>query len=348
MEIDWLKDGRKIPDDVMFYIRRMAVNAVRAHGKSPELVADYYNFNRTCIYRWLKQYDEGGFDALESKMPPGAKPIIDEEIKKWLKETILKSTPVEFDYDTNLWTCAILTELLKKKFHIDVDDSTVRLHLKAMNLSFQKPEYQDIKIDDGEVKKFLNEKFPLIQQLAKKMDADIAFEDEAGVGVMTRHGRTWGLRGKTPVVRASMVRGGYNVLSAITAQGGMDYSIKDETIKGSTYIEFLEQLIDGREQPLILLVDHATFHKSKEVRSYVRANREKLRVFFLPKRSPAYNPDEQVWNEVKNNSIGKQPVKNKIDLKNRLTSSMDSLKDNVKRIISFFQLPRTKYACGIA
>jgi hypothetical protein len=29
------------------------------------------------------------------------------------------------------------------------------------------------------------------------MDADIAFEDEAGVGVMTRHGKTWGLRGKT-------------------------------------------------------------------------------------------------------------------------------------------------------
>ena len=76
MDMDWLKDGRKIPDDVMFYLRRMAVNAVRVLGKSPELVADYYNFNRSCIYRWLKQYDEGGFDALESKMPPGANPII--------------------------------------------------------------------------------------------------------------------------------------------------------------------------------------------------------------------------------------------------------------------------------
>jgi transposase len=89
------------------------------------------------------------------------------------------------------------------------------------------------------------------------------------------------------------------VLSAVTAQGSMDYSIKDGTIKGCQYIEFLEQLIVDRDRPLILLVDHATFHKSKEVRNYVRTNREKLRVFFLPKRSPAYNPDEQVWNEVK-------------------------------------------------
>ena len=59
-----------------------------------------------------------------------------------------------------------------------------------------------------------------------------------------------------------------NVLSAVTAQGSMDYLIKDETIKGSQYIEFLEQLIVDRDRPLILLVDHATFHKSKEVRRF--------------------------------------------------------------------------------
>jgi len=315
MDIDWINDGRKIPDEVMFYIRRMAVNAVRILGKSPELVADIYNFQRTCIYRWLKQYDEGGFEALESKMPPGAKPVIDEKVEEWLKETILNSTPVEFGYDTTLWTCAILTDLLLKKFNIDVRESTVRLHLKAMNFSCQKPEYQDIKRDDKDVEYFFNKKVPLIQQLAKTIDADIAFEDEAGVGVMTRRGKTWGLKGKTPIVKVSMVRGGYNVLSAVTAQGGMAYSIKDATINGSRYIEFLKELIEDRDRQLILLVDHASFHKSKEVRRYVREHRGKLKVFFLPKRAPEYNPDEQVWNEIKNNSLGKQPIKNKEDLK---------------------------------
>ena len=347
MDIDWINDGRKIPDEVMFYIRRMAVNAVRVLGESPELVATIFNFQRTCIYRWLKQYDEGGFEALESKMPPGANPVIDEKVEAWLKETILNSTPIEFGYDTNLWTCAILNDLLWKKFNIDVRESTVRLHLKAMNLSFQKPEYHDIKRDDKEVDNFLNKKFPLIQQLAKNMDAEIAFEDEAGVGIMTRHGKTWGLKGKTPIIKVSMAWGGYNVLSVVTAQGGMAYSIKDATINGSRYIEFLQELIEDRDRPLILLVDRASFHTSKEVRKYVRKNRGKLRVFFLPKKAPEYNPDEQVWNEIKNNSIGKQFIQTKGDLKNRLTEALDSLRDNTKRIISFFQLPRTKYAVSI-
>ena len=348
MNMDWLNDGRKIPDQAMFYIRGLAVHAVRVLGQSPEIVTKMYNLSRTCIYRWLKQYDEGGYDALESKMPPGANPIITRSIDEWIKKTILSCTPVQFGYDTNLWTCLIIADLLKQEFNITVSDSAVRLHLKEMDLSCQLPEYQDIRKDDKDVDDFINKKFPQIQQLAENMNAEIAFEDEAGVGVMTRHGRTWGLRGQTPVVKVSMLRGGYNVLSAVTAQGGMDYLINDGTINSSVYIEFLKQLIMDRDCLLILLVDHASFHKSKEVRNFVRENRKKLRVFFLPKRSPAYNPDEQVWNEIKNNSIGKQPIKNKVDLKYRLIEAMDYLKDNTKRIISFFQLPRTKYAGNVA
>jgi transposase len=76
----------------------------------------------------------------------------------------------------------------------------------------------------------------------------------------------------------------------------------------------------------------------------VRANRSKIRVFFLPKRSPKFNPDEQVWNEIKNNKIGKQPVKNKIDLQKRLDSALKYLQESTDRIKSFFNLPDTKYA----
>ena len=347
MKTDWLDDGKKIPDDVMFYIRVKAVHAVRIRGLSPELIAETYHFDRTCIYRWLRQYDEGGYDALESKMPPGAERLVNEDIEDWLKQTVLNSTPVEFGYDTNLWTSLILVDLLKQEFDVTVSESTVRLHLKAQGLSCQKPEYQDVKRNDQEIERFFNDKFPRIQRLAEKMGADIGFEDEAGVGVMTRHGRTWGLRGQTPIIKVSMERGGYNVLSVVTAQGEMDYSIKEGTINGERYIEFLEELISKRSKPLILLMDHATFHRSKRVREFVRAHRSQLRVFFLPKRAPEFNPDEQVWNEIKNNRIGKQPVKNKADLKERLISALDSVKQNTQRVISFFSLPDTQYAANV-
>jgi transposase len=144
MNVDWLADGRKIPDDVMYYIRAMAVNAIRVLGQSPEAIAKAFNFNRPCIYRWLRQYDEGGFDALKSEMPPGAEPLITGGMDEWLRQTVLDKTPVDFGYDRTLWTCGILSELLKAMFGVTVSESAVRLHLKALMLTYQKPEYQDV------------------------------------------------------------------------------------------------------------------------------------------------------------------------------------------------------------
>lgn len=161
---------------------------------------------------------------------------------------------------------------------------------------------------------------------------------------MTRRGRTWGLVGQTPVVRVSLERGGYNLLSMVTAKGEMKYSITAEHIQSERYIEVLKQLIQARQRPLILLVDRAPSHTSQKLRDFVRAHRARLRIYFLPKRAPELNPDEQVWNEVKNRRIGKQPVKNKKDLKKRLYSTLSSLQKRTGRILSCFQLPDTHYA----
>lgn len=344
--LDWLEDGRKIPDEVMYYIRVMAVYAIRLKGESPEVIARVYNFNRACIYRWLNQYDEGGFEALRSEMPLGASPLVTDEMDEWLKHVVLKHTPVDFDYDTNLWTCGILAELLEKNFGVTVSESTVRLHLKKLGLTPQQPRYQDTQRNEREVEYFLNEKFPKIQRLAANIGADIGFQDESGVGIRTRSGRTWGLCGQTPIIKASMKRGGYNVLSIVTAEGTLQYSVKDKNIDGSVFIDFLKQLIGKRERPFILLVDHASFHGSKAVRDFVRAHRSQLRIFFLPKGAPELNPDEQVWEEIKVNRIGKQPIKDMKDLKKRLYSALSSLQKNAKRVISFFHLSTTEYACA--
>lgn len=348
MDIDWLSDFRKVPDDTMSYIRVIAVTAVRVHGVSPEVVIQVLNLNRACMYRWLNLFDDGGYSALETSKAEGARPIVNKAMDAWLKQTVLDKTPIDFGCDTKLWTGKILAGLLAQEFGVAASESTVRLHLKSLGLTCQKPECQDVDRGGKEIEKSLNGKFPRIQRLAEKIDAGIGFQDESGVGIMTRHGKAWGLCGDAPIVKASMKRGGYNVMSIVTPSGGMKFPVKEGDINGKVFIEFLKRLIKGRGRPLTLLVDHATFHGSKEARNFVRAHRSKLRIFFLPKRAPEFNPDAQVWNEIKNSRIGKKPVKNKEDLRERLYSSLGSLQKNTKRILSFFQLPDTKYAAQTA
>ena len=165
-----------------------------------------------------------------------------------------------YGYDTCLWDCAILAELLHLNFGVWVSERTISRHLRKLDLSYQKPQYRAAEQDPEEIRYFLEEKFPRIQRLAKKLDAEIAFEDETGVGVSTRHGWTWGERGKTPQVPASDQRGGYNVLSTVSAEGNLRYSATEEHINSQRFIAFLKQLIRGRTRPLILVLDRASFH----------------------------------------------------------------------------------------
>jgi len=249
-----------------------------------------------------------------------------------------------YGYDTVLWTRDILAQLVKEHFQVEVSGNTVSMHLKKMGLTYQKPHYQALEQDPQEVEDFLDRTCPMIQRVADKLGADIAFEDEAGVGLLTRAGRTWGQAGQTPILRATDKRGGYNVLSIVSAEGKMSYSIQDGSIDSERYTQFLKQLLRGRDRPLILVADRASFHKSKQVRDFLRSSRTKIRVFFLPKHAPERNPDEQVWDEIKDNNIGRRLIKNKVDLKAKLSSALKSLQHNTKRIQSFLQLPDTQYA----
>ena len=344
MNAKWLSDARKIPDEVMNYLRRIAVRAVEEKHQSPELIAEIIGISRSSIYDWLRWYREGGEAALETRSAPGASPVITPSMDHWLRETVLHSTPVDHGYDTVLWTRALLVNLLKKHYGIWVAESTVGLHLHRMKLSCQTPCYRARERNPERVAYFLEVKFPIIQQLAEKIGADIAFEDEAGVGIMSRSGRTWGAVGQAPKVVVTRRRGGYNVLSTITATGELQYALEEKSIDGTRYVEFLKTLLRGRTRPLIVIADNASFHSAPEVREFVLENRKKIRMFFLPTYAPELNPDEQVWNEIKHRRLGRQPIKNKPDLQKRLRSTLKSLRQKAEKIRSFFQLPDTRYA----
>jgi transposase len=344
MNARWLSDARKIPDEVMNYLRRLAVRAVEEQGHSPELIAAIFGISRSRLYEWLRRYRAHGEAALDTRTAPGAARVITRGMDGWLRKTVLQSTPVDHGYDTVLWTRKILVELLERRFGVRVAESTVGLHLRALDLSPQQPGYRARERNRAQVAAFLAVKFPRIQRLAERMGADIAFEDEAGVGVRTRAGRTWGARGQTPTVDVADRRGGYNVLSIVTARGELQSKVVEKSVDGNPFIAFLEDLLRDRPRPLILLVDRASFHRSAAVRQFVRTHRTQLRLFFFPAHAPELNPDEQVWNEIKHRQIGRQPVKNKLDLRRRLDAALRALQAFPERVRSFFHLPDTQYA----
>ena len=340
----WLSDARLIPDEVMSYLRKIAVHAVKEDGFSPEDVSALLGISRSSVYAWLKRFKHAGYDGLDTKKAPGAEPVVTETMDAWLKQTVLETTPEAFGYETPLWTCALLAEVLADRFSVVVGGAAVNEHLHHLGLSCQKPSYRALEQDQDAVEHFVNETFPKLQRLAKKLDAEIGFEDEAAVDLRNRSGKTWGARGISPKVAVSGQRGRLNILSMVSTRGELRYHVTPGRVDSDVYIDFLKQLLKGRTRALILLVDRASFHRSKKVRTFVAHNRHRLRLKLLPAYSPERNPDEHVWEEIKDKKLGRQSIKNKREMQQRVQSALRSLQQRTQRILSFFNLPETKYA----
>src|SRR5512147_2591439 len=97
-------DGRKLDHKALEAIRIHAVLRVREDGASPEALIDALGFHRSCIYDWLKRYDEGGLEALKAKPIPGAPVKLAMWQGNWLRQMIVEKTPLEFGYMVALWT----------------------------------------------------------------------------------------------------------------------------------------------------------------------------------------------------------------------------------------------------
>lgn len=340
----WLSDARYIPDEVMGYLRKIAVHAVEENGYSPEEVIKMFGFSRGTIYDWLKRYRQDGYAGLDTKKAPGAEPVVTAEMDAWLVQTVLEHTPEAFGYDTTLWTCDLLAKLLAQQFGMPVSGATINQHLHRLGLSYQRPSYVAREQDGAAVERFVTEKFPKLQRFASKIGADIGFEDEAAVDLREHAGKTWGACGVRPQVFVTGQRGRLNILSLVTAQGDLTYHVTAGRINSKEYIAFLKQLTKGRRRPLLVIADRASFHRSREVRIFVWHHRRQIRISYLPTYSPERNPDEHVWEEIKDKNLRRQPIKNKHDLNKRLHAALKSLQHRSERIISFFHLPETEYA----
>ncbi|WP_373508261.1 transposase [Thiocapsa sp.] len=74
-----------------------------------------------------------------------------------------------------------------------------------------------------------------------------------------------------------------------------------------------------------------TYHRSKKVRTCVCQYRHHTRVKLLPAYSPERNPDEHVWEEIKDKQLGRQSIKNKHEVRRRSHSALRSLQQRAQR-----------------
>ena len=87
-------------------------------------------------------------------------------------------------------------------------------------------------------------------------------------------------------------------------------------------------------------------HKSKRVAEYLESLDGKIERVFLPPYAPDLNPDELVWNQMRNVGTSKKPLKKGESLKSRAILDLENIKKNKALIKSFFQEESVLFAAA--
>ena len=124
----------------------------------------------------------------------------------------------------------------------------------------------------------------------------------------------------------------------------MQFMTSRKRIAAALFIEFLRRLIMNYPKKIFLVVDGLPAHKAKSVQRYLETVKDRIRLFFLPPYSPEINPDELVWNDVKNNGIGRALIRNAADLARAVNSRLRLLQRNPDNVRAFFHTDTTRYA----
>ena len=115
-------------------------------------------------------------------------------------------------------------------------------------------------------------------------------------------------------------------------------------IGAAEFGEFLKRLMQGAKRPIFLVVDCHSIHRSQQVRHLLQRLKGRLRLFYLPPYSPELNPDELVWNDLKNQAVGRMVLRGPAELKYAVVSHLRFLQRTPELIRSFFQTTTTAYA----
>jgi transposase len=322
-----MSDGSLTTGNSTFEIRQRAVSAVVSQNMTVTEVALAFGTDRTTLHRWLMRFRAEGSDGLLRRPSPG-RPRKFTALDTGSLTSIVLAPASEFGYETDFWTTRRLIQVILEKFGERLSKQTVMRRLHEAGMTYQKPERQYFEMSEEEREDWRRDELPRIHACVRENKAILYFQDEANISLTALLGKTWAPCGKTPKQRVAGKRGGVSAISAITSGGGLIFRLHDKRIASEQVIDFLGQML--RHHPrrhLVVVMDQAPPHVSKATKAYVEKQR-RLHVFHLPKYSPDWNPDEKVWNHLKNQELKGHQAKTKDELKALTTEKLTDMAMN--------------------
>lgn len=194
-----------------------------------------------------------------------------------------------------------MRQYLQAQFQVVLSSRTCLNYLHRLGFVVKRPKKRLIKANAEQREAFVGE-YVVLRSEAQAGRAKIFFVDEAHFRADAQLRSQWVQRGEPAWVDSSSPRLGEKATyySAVCLETG---EVEAMSIEGNsnaeTSVAFLKQLRAKYPGLLIVIWDNGPAHRGEAMRTYLKTANLQLRLVALPAYSPDFNPDEAIWEWVR-------------------------------------------------
>jgi len=148
-------------------VRRRLGGRLLLEGKGVREVARLVGASPSSVERWKEAIRKGGMEALKAKPHPGRPPRLSSRQKNQLVKILLKG-PRKAGYQTDLWTCPRVAQVIEDSFGVKYHPDWVWYILRSLGWSCQKPERRARERDEAAIARWRKSDWPRIKKSPQK------------------------------------------------------------------------------------------------------------------------------------------------------------------------------------
>lgn len=312
-------------------------------------MARLFGVSRQTVNGWVKAHQQGGERALSSRKR-GRRPGEQQALRPWQQAQIARAirdkNPDQLKLAFFLWTREAARDLIERRFGVRLSLVAVGNYLRRWGFTPQKPVRRAFEQNPARVRRWLEEEYPQIARAARRAGAQLLWGDEMGLRFDHAAGRSYGKRGKTPVVPGTGQRFSASVISAISNRGRLNFMVFSGRFNARLFIAFMKRLIRQVGRMVFLIVDGHPVHRARAVKDWLARHADEIALYYLPPYSPELNPDELLNQDVKTNALGRRRPTNRDELISDTRSYLRRRQRRPALVSRYFQEPHVAYAAA--
>jgi len=254
-------------------------------------IAQALDVSKGTVSRWLATAAAAGPEALHGHPSAGAPPKLTPAQVARIPEFLWHGAEA-YGFRGDVWTCARIAQVIQWELGVSYHKDHVARLMKELGWTPQVPMTRAIQRDEVAIEHWRQKVWPELRRRAVRERRTLVFIDESGFYLLPGVVKTYGPKGKTPIIDRWLSRDHLSVMAGFTPAAKVYTLVRPEALTSEHTVAFLEHLRRQAGKRLLIIWDGSPIHRWGAVPGYLSSG---AGTWVHVEALPGYAPDLSPW-----------------------------------------------------